>query len=147
MSQVSYTKESNGDVAPLPKPNPVHDSSCIYSGSASAYHDWEFRTRVRVLQHKEKQKLEVLKDLRSAAIARSQSPRIWAGKGYRGFQSFRFRSEQNAGDSGHPTEGESRRARATAAADAGSPSSLSGQREGDDFYDDFRVANACDCCE
>ena len=34
------------------------------SGSASAYHDWEFRTRIRVLQHKEKQKRELLKELR-----------------------------------------------------------------------------------
>ena len=76
--------------------------SYIYSGTASAYQ--EFRTRIRVLQHKEKQRREVLKDMRGAGLARSQSPRKWTGKT---FQGFRLRTEQNANESGHPTEDES----------------------------------------
>ena len=52
--------------------------------------------RVRVLQHRERQRREVLKDLRAAASAKSQSasPRKWKGKTSRGTSS-------------HPTEGES----------------------------------------
>ena len=53
----------------------TRSGSYIYSGTASAHHDWEFRTRIRVLQHKEKQRREVLKDMRGAALARSQSRR------------------------------------------------------------------------
>ncbi|OLP90412.1 Phosphoacetylglucosamine mutase [Symbiodinium microadriaticum] len=65
-------------------PAETKSGSYIYSGSASAYHDWEFRTRIRVLQHKEKQKRELLKELRIAAQsnarAQSASPRKWASK-------------------------------------------------------------------
>ena len=83
------------------------------AGSASAYHDWEFRTRIRVLQHKEKQKRELLKDLRmnAHAGARSQSPRKWGpkragGTEHPGLGSFRLRPDLADGD-GRPTKGES----------------------------------------
>ena len=62
-------------------PAETNSGSYIETGTASAYHDWEFRTRIRVLQHKEKQRREVLKDMRGAAFARSQSPVKRSGKG------------------------------------------------------------------
>ena len=102
-------ESSNGDIAPAE----TKSGSYIYAGSASAYHDWDFRTRIRVLRHKEKQKCELLKDLRmnSQAGARSQSPRKWGpkraeGTEYPGFGSFRLRPGLADGD-GRPTEGES----------------------------------------
>ena len=65
-------------------PAETKSGSYIYSGSASAYHDWEFRTRIRMLQHKEKQKRELLKELRiaaqSSARAQTASPRKWGPK-------------------------------------------------------------------
>ena len=59
-------------------PQETKSGSYIYEGSASGFHDWEFRTKVRVLQHRERQRREVLKDMRSTE-ARSQSPRKWRG--------------------------------------------------------------------
>ena len=53
--------------------------SYIYTGTASAYHDWKSRPRIRVLQHEEKQRREVLKDMRGAAFAGSQSSNARAG--------------------------------------------------------------------
>ncbi|OLP77417.1 hypothetical protein AK812_SmicGene42525 [Symbiodinium microadriaticum] len=94
-------------------PAETKSGSYMYAGSASAYHDWEFRTRVRVLQHKEKQKRELLKDLRITALseARSQSPRKWGPRRagateYPGFKTFRLRPDL-AGGIGRSTEGES----------------------------------------
>ena len=89
-------------------PAETKSGSYIYAGSASAYHDWEFRTRIRVLQHKEKQKRELLKDLRmnSQAGARSQSPRKWGPKRAGGTEHPGLRSFGLDGD-GRPTEGES----------------------------------------
>ena len=94
-------------------PAETKSGSYIYAGSASAYHDWEFRTRIHVLQHKEKQKRELLKDLRmnSQAGARSQSPRKWGpkragGTEHPGLGSFRLRPDLADGD-GRPTKGES----------------------------------------
>ena len=94
-------------------PAETKSGSYIYAGSASAYHDWEFRTRIRVLQQREKQKRELLKDLGMSAQAsvRSQSPRKWGLKRagateYPGFRAFRLRPDLADGD-GHPTEGES----------------------------------------
>ena len=146
MSQVSYTKESNGDIAPLPDQIwflPLLRVS--FRLPRMGVQDPCSRTATQ----RKKQKREVLKDLRGAAVARSQSPRKWTGKGYRGFQSFRNRSEQNAGDPGHPTEGESSGmpASPSSARRAGSLPSHPSQTEGDDLHDDFRVANACDCCD
>ena len=77
-------------------PAETKSGSYIYEGSASGFHDWEFRTKVRVLQHRERQRHEVLKDLRAAASAKSHSasPRKWKGRSSKGSRV-------------HPTEGES----------------------------------------
>eukprot|EP00439_Symbiodinium_sp_Y106_P057269 s3685_g8.t1 len=55
---------------------------------------------VRVLQHRDRQRREVLKDLRAAASAKSQSasPCKWSSK---------WRGRSNRASSSHPTEGES----------------------------------------
>ena len=85
-------------------PAETKSGSCIYiyiyEGSASGFHDWEFRTKVRVLQHRDRQRREVLKDLRAAASAKSQSasPCKWSSK---------WRGRSNRASSSHPTEGES----------------------------------------
>ena len=75
-------------------PAETKSGSYIYDGSASGFHDWGFRTKVHVPQHRERQRREVLKDLRAAASAKSHSasPHKWEGKSSRG-------------TSIHPTEG------------------------------------------
>ena len=71
------------------------------------------RTKVRVLQHRERQRREVLKDLRAAASAKSHStsPRKWKGRS----------SKASSMQSVHPTEGES---------SSGIPASPSSARRG-----------------
>ncbi|CAE7845063.1 unnamed protein product [Symbiodinium necroappetens] len=89
-------------------PAETKSGNYICAGSASAYHDWEFRTRVRVLQHREEQKRELLQELwaNANASARSQSLRKWASK-RAGTAEYPWYIEHAGDGDGHPTEGES----------------------------------------
>ena len=142
-------------------PAETKGGSYIYSGTASAFHDWEFRTCIRVLQHGEKQRREALKDLRGIAFAKSQSP-VRKGKGL-GKTPFLYRrlptedegenlpTEEGANtSSGIPASPSSaRRARATPddAESVGKASNRSGKSgkaddkldEGDDFDEEGRA--------
>ena len=54
-------------------PLETKSGSYIYSGTAAAFHDWEFRTRARVLQHRERAKREL------ATAQKIRSQRWWVG--------------------------------------------------------------------
>ncbi|CAE7256176.1 AGM1 [Symbiodinium natans] len=82
--------------------------SYIYSGSAASFHDWEFRTRARVSQHRERQRREVLKDLRSShQLSRSASPRKWVGGGIR--SPDRHTGDESSGMAASPSSAPGRR--------------------------------------
>eukprot|EP00439_Symbiodinium_sp_Y106_P023264 s5069_g2.t2 len=95
-------------VLSLDTPAETKSGSYIYSGSAASFHDWEFRTRARVFQHREKQRSEVLKDLRAShQLSHSASPRKWVGGGLR--SSDRHTSDESSGAAASPSSASGRR--------------------------------------
>ncbi|CAE7255946.1 RE2 [Symbiodinium natans] len=95
-------------VLSLDTPAETKSGSYIYSGSAASFHDWEFRTRARVSQHRERQRREVLKDLRSShQLSRSASPRKWVGGGIR--SPDRHTGDESSGMAASPSSAPGRR--------------------------------------
>ena len=95
-------------VLSLDTPAETKSGSYIYSGSAASFHDWEFRTRARVSQHRERQRREVLKDPRSShQLSRSASPRKWVGGGIR--SPDRHTGDESSGMAASPSSAPGRR--------------------------------------
>ena len=86
-------------------PAETKSGSYIYNGLASSFHDWEFRTRARVLQHRERQRRELLKDLRASSVAKSKSasPRRWRGKTTRNASSNPTEGAESSGIAASPS--------------------------------------------